>query len=69
QKLLPDAFNYFQRLYLSFKAFPVWVAKGYLRAGEMKEALGKGTDAIAVYKEATENVRVSAKLQNEPDFQ
>jgi len=66
QKNLPDAFNYFQRLYLSFGAYPDWAAKGYLRAGEMKEALGKGTDAIDIYKAA---VLKTEKLKAEPDFQ
>lgn len=68
QKLPSDAYNYFQRLYLSFKAFPKWVARGYLRAGMMKEEMGKGTDAVQVYKEAVGDPKVSAKIQNEPDF-
>ncbi len=66
QKNLPDAFNYFQRLYLSFGAYPSWAAKGYLRAGEMKEALGKGTDAINIYKDA---ILKADKFKAEPDFQ
>ena len=69
QKTLPDAFNYFQRLYLSFAAFPQWMAKGYLRAGQTKEALDKGTDAIDIYKDAVNDPRKSEKLKNEPDFQ
>ena len=68
QKLPSDAYNYFQRLYLSFKAFPKWVARGYLRAGMMKEEMGKGTDAVQVYKEAVGDPKISAKIQNEPDF-
>ncbi len=69
QKTLPDAYNYFQRLYLSFAAFPQWMAKGYLRAGETKEALGKGTDAIDIYREAVNTPLKAAKMKNEPDFQ
>lgn len=69
QKALEDAFNYFQRLYLSFAAFPQWSAKGYLRAGETKEALGKGTDAVDVYKDAVNDPRKAEKMKNEPDFQ
>jgi TolA-binding protein len=69
QKALPDAFNYFQRLYLSFGAFPEWMAKGYLRAGETKEALGKGTDAVDIYRDAVNDARKAAKMKNEPDFQ
>ncbi len=68
QKLPSDAFNYFQRLYLSFKAFPAWVAKGYLRAGQMKEEMSKATDAVEVYRAAVNDPKVSAKLQGEPDF-
>ncbi len=49
-----EAFNYFQRLYLSFKKFPAWMARGFLRAGETKEALGKSADAVDVYKSAME---------------
>ncbi|MDB6071615.1 MAG: hypothetical protein JWL81_2786, partial [Verrucomicrobiales bacterium] len=69
QKALEDAFNYFQRLYLSFAAFPQWSAKGYLRAGETKEALGKGTDAVDVYKDAVNDPRKAEKMKSEPDFQ
>lgn len=69
QKTLPDAFNYFQRLYLSFGAFPKWTAKGYLRAGETKEALGKATDAIDIYRDAVNDPRKAEKMKNEADFQ
>ena len=69
QKSLPDAYNYFQQLYLRFKAFPRWMAKGYLRAGETKEALGKGTDAVDIYREAVNDPKTAGKLKNEPDFQ
>ena len=69
QKTLPDAFNYFQRLYLSFAAFPQWMAKGYLRAGQTKEALDKGTDAIDIYKDAVNDPGKAEKMKNEPDFQ
>ncbi|RYD34815.1 MAG: outer membrane protein assembly factor BamD, partial [Verrucomicrobiaceae bacterium] len=68
QKMLPDAFNYFQRLYLSFKAFPSWMARGYLRAGQMKEEMTKALDAVAIYREAVNDPKNAAKLQNEPDF-
>ncbi len=69
QKTLPDAFNYFQRLYLSFAAFPKWMARGYLRAGEMKEEMGKMTDAVDVYRDAVNDPRKAEKLKSEPDFQ
>lgn len=69
QKTLPDAFNYFQRLYLSFQAFPKWAARGYLRAGETKEALGKMSDAAQVYRLAVNDAKVAETLKNEPDFQ
>lgn len=68
QKTLPDAFNYFQQLYLRFAAFPKWMARGYIRAGETKEALGKMTDAIDIYREAANDPRRSEKLKSEPDF-
>ena len=69
QKALPDAFNYFQRLYLSFAAFPQWMAKGYLRAGETKEALAKMTDAVDIYRDAVNDPRKAEKLKGQPDFQ
>lgn len=68
QKLPSDAFNFFQRLYLSYKAFPAWAAKGYLRAGQMKEDMGKGTDAIDVYKAAVNDPKMAERLKTEPDF-
>ena len=68
QKALPDAFNFFQRLYLSFGAFPEWMAKGYLRAGQMKEELGKATDALDVYRHGVNDPRKAEKLKAEPDF-
>jgi hypothetical protein len=45
------------------------MAKGYLRAGETKEALGKGTDAVDIYRDAVNDARKAAKMKNEPDFQ
>lgn len=68
QKTLPDAFNYFSQLYLRFAAFPKWMAKGFIRAGETKEALGKMTDAVDVYKAAVDNPKTAEKLKSEPDF-
>ena len=52
QKNYETAYNMFQRLYVSFKKFPKWTCKGYLRAGQTKKALGKHTDAEAVFDEA-----------------
>jgi TolA-binding protein len=69
QKVLPDAYMDFQRLYLSFKKFPQWAAKGYLRAGETKEALGKFADAKAVYREAIEDPKNAEKFKGQPDFE
>jgi tetratricopeptide (TPR) repeat protein len=69
QKNLSDAFNYFQQIYLRFKAFPKWVARGYLRAGEVKEEMGKMTDAVDVYRDAVNDPRTAEKLKSEPDFQ
>lgn len=69
QKALPEAFNYFQRLYLSFKKLPEWACKGYLRAGETKEALGKFEDAKKEYREATQEPKNAEKFKALPDFQ
>lgn len=69
QKALPDAFNFFQRLYLSFKKLPEWACKGYLRAGETKEALGKFEDAKAVYGEAVNDPKNAERFKELPDFQ
>jgi tetratricopeptide (TPR) repeat protein len=69
QKALPDAYNDFQRLYLSFKKFPDWSCKGYLRAGETKEALGKFEDAKAVYREAIDDPKNAEKFKGQPDFE
>ncbi len=68
QQKYPEAFNSFQRLYLSFQKFPAWVARGYLRAGETKEALNKPTDAREVYKQAVEGP-LTEKIKGEPDFE
>lgn len=61
------AFQYFQRLYLSFKT-PKWLVRGYLRAGEMKEAMGKPADALEVYREARDTPRIREKIRNEPEY-
>jgi tetratricopeptide (TPR) repeat protein len=68
QKALPDAFNEFQRIYLSFGKSAVWACKGYLRAGETKEAMGKFEDAKAVYREATESPKNMEKFKGLEDF-
>jgi TolA-binding protein len=69
QQAYADAYNYFQRLYVSFLKFPKWVARGYLRAGETKEALQKYTDAKDVYKEAVETPKIMERIKGEADFQ
>jgi tetratricopeptide (TPR) repeat protein len=68
QKSLGDAYNEFQRLYISFKKFPNWACKGYLRAGETKEALGKFEDAKKVYQEAQDE-KNTEKFKGLPDFE
>ena len=69
QKALPDAFNDFQKIYLSYAKFAKWSCKGYLRAGETKEALGKFEDAKAVYREATETPKNIEKFKGLEDFE
>lgn len=64
-----EAFNYFQRLYLSFKKFPNWMARGFLRAGETKEALGKPVDAVEVYRRAVNDEKNASRMAGEPDFE
>ncbi len=67
QGKLADAFNFFQRLYLSFAKYPKWMARGYLRAAETKLELQKKADALNVLREAT-TPPMSDKLKNEPDY-
>jgi TolA-binding protein len=69
QKVLPDAYNFFQRLFISFKKFPKWSCKGYLRAGETKEALGKFEDAKQVYQEAINDAKNAEKFKGLDDFE
>ncbi|HWB07418.1 MAG TPA: tetratricopeptide repeat protein [Verrucomicrobiales bacterium] len=68
QKAMGDAYMDFQKLYLSFKKFPNWACKGYLRAGEIKEALGKFEDAKKVYSEAINDPKNAEKFKGLPDF-
>jgi tetratricopeptide (TPR) repeat protein len=68
QKAYPDAFNMFQRLYLSFKKSAFWSCRGYLRAGETKVAMNKGLDARAVYKEAIEDPKNAERFKDLEDF-
>ncbi len=69
QKALPDAFNFFQRLYLSYKKFPDWSCKGYLRAGQTKEEMGKNLDAKAVYAEAADDPKNAERFKGLQDFE
>ena len=69
QKALPDAFNMFQRLYLSFKKSAYWSCKGYLRAGETKIDLNKGLDAREVFKEAVEDPKNAERFKGLKDFE
>ena len=69
QKALADAYLNFERLYLSFRKFPAWSCKGYLRAGETKEAMGKFEDAKAVYREAVDNPKNIEKFKGLEDFE
>ena len=73
QKALPDAYNEFQRMYLSFSKAAKWACKGYLRAGETKEAMEKFEDAKAVYREALgeepKNPKNAEKFKGLEDFE
>ncbi len=69
QKALPDAYNDFQKMFLSYQKFPKWACKGYLRAGETKEALGKFEDAKAVYREALETPKNIEKFKGLEDYE
>ncbi len=68
QKAYEDAFNMFQRLYLSFKKSAFWSCRGYLRAGETKVTMNKGLDARAVYREAIEDPKNAERFKDLDDF-
>jgi len=68
QKAYEDAFNMFQRLYLSFKKSAFWSCRGYLRAAEVKKEMNKGLDARAVLKEAIEDPKNAERFKDLDDF-
>jgi tetratricopeptide (TPR) repeat protein len=43
---LAKAQAHYQRIYLSYKRFPAWTARAYLRSAETFEALGQKQEAI-----------------------
>lgn len=60
---LAQAHAHFQRLYLGYRKHEEWVAKAYLRSGEVLEKLGREADALATYREFLRN----ARLQQRPE--
>lgn len=69
QKDYAGAYNYFQRLYVSFKKSPFWACRGYLRAGMTKQDLGKHSDAKEVYREAVEIPANADRFKGLSDFE
>ncbi len=60
---LAQAQAHFQRLYLGYRKHEDWVAKAYLRSGEVWEKLGRPSDALATYRELLRDTR----LQKRPE--
>ena len=60
---LAQAQAHFQRLYLGYRKHEDWVAKAYLRSGEVLEKLGRPSDALATYQELLRD----ARLQKHPE--
>jgi TolA-binding protein len=49
---------HFQRVYISYKKFTPWVAKAYLRSGQVFEKLGMQREALATYREMKRDARL-----------
>lgn len=55
---LAQAHAHFQRLYVGYRKHDAWVAKAYLRSGEVLERLGRAGDALATYRELLRDPRL-----------
>ena len=55
---LAQAQAHFQRLAISYRKHDAWVAKAWLRSGEVLEKLGRRSDALATYREILRDPRL-----------
>ena len=60
---LAQAQAHFQRLAIGYRKHGAWVAKAWLRSGEVLEKLGRKSDALATYREILRDPR----LKNLPE--
>lgn len=60
---LAQAQAHFQRLAIGYRKHDAWVAKAWLRSGEVLEKLGRKSDALATYREILRDPR----LKNFPE--
>jgi TolA-binding protein len=54
-----EANAYFQRVYVGYQKFLIWVAKAYIASGESFEKLGKLQEATNTYRELLRNEKLS----------
>lgn len=62
---LAQAQAFFQRVYISYRKYPDWVARAYLRSGEIFEQLGSAHEALATYRELLRDQRFASFPETE----
>lgn len=58
-EFLAQAQGFFQRVYLGYRKFTPWVARAYLRSGEVFEQLGQADEALRTYRELLRDERLT----------
>ena len=53
-----EAITDYQRVYVAYQRYPIWVAKAYLESGISFEKLGKNQEAINTYQEMLKNEKL-----------
>lgn len=56
---LVQAQGFFQRVYVGYRKYAPWVARAYLRSGEVFERLGQETEALRTYRELLRDARLT----------
>lgn len=62
---LAQAQAFFQRVYVGYRKHVPWVARAYLRSGEVFEQLGQATEALRTYRELLRDARLAGTIEAE----
>jgi tetratricopeptide (TPR) repeat protein len=65
QNRLPEAIAHYQRVFVGYQKYVLWVGKAYLKAALCFDKLGKRKEAIAHLQEVLRNDKLGPEVKSE----